>query len=129
MPWTSENYPNTFNNFTVDVRDKAIEIANALVEDGYEEDRSIRIATAQAKDWAQRRDMQVWVDQPQKPNQHVVPHDQQWAVRAAGSERASKVLPTKEAALDRAREIARNQGVDIVIHYADGSIEDVVTPQ
>ncbi|HSG34652.1 MAG TPA: hypothetical protein VLA37_08950 [Sphingomonadaceae bacterium] len=34
------------------VRRKAIAIANALLEDGYEEGRAIRIAIAQAKRWA-----------------------------------------------------------------------------
>jgi uncharacterized protein YdaT len=36
------------------VRAKAIEIANALLADGYDEGRSIRIAIAQAKRWAAR---------------------------------------------------------------------------
>jgi uncharacterized protein YdaT len=36
------------------VRDKAIEIANALLAEGYDEGRAIRIAIAQAKRWAAR---------------------------------------------------------------------------
>jgi len=36
------------------VRTKAIEVANALLADGYEEGRAIRIAIAQAKRWANR---------------------------------------------------------------------------
>jgi uncharacterized protein YdaT len=34
------------------VRAKAIEIANALLAEGFEEGRAIRIAIAQAKRWA-----------------------------------------------------------------------------
>jgi uncharacterized protein YdaT len=34
------------------VREKAIEIANALLAEGYEESRAIRITIAQAKRWA-----------------------------------------------------------------------------
>jgi uncharacterized protein YdaT len=37
------------------VRSKAIEIANALLEEGYEEGRAIRIAIAKAKEWSERR--------------------------------------------------------------------------
>jgi uncharacterized protein YdaT len=37
------------------VRAKAIEIANALLEEGYDEGRAIRIAIAKAKDWSERR--------------------------------------------------------------------------
>ena len=33
---------------------KAIEIANALLEDGYNEGKAIRIAIAKAKEWVER---------------------------------------------------------------------------
>jgi uncharacterized protein YdaT len=36
------------------VREKAIEIANALLEEGMEEGKAIRIAIAKAKQWALR---------------------------------------------------------------------------
>ena len=32
MPWTTQDYPVTFKNMTPDVRDKAIEIANELLD-------------------------------------------------------------------------------------------------
>jgi uncharacterized protein YdaT len=38
-------------NLPVRVRHKAIEVANALLEDGYEESRAIPIAISQAKEW------------------------------------------------------------------------------
>ena len=37
------------------VRAKAIEIANALLAEGMEEGKAIRIAIAKAKDWARKR--------------------------------------------------------------------------
>ena len=36
------------------VREKAIEFANALLEEGMEEGKAIRIAIAKAKEWAER---------------------------------------------------------------------------
>ncbi len=129
MPWTTNDYPDSLQNLNENVREKAIEIANALVDDGYGEGRAISIATAQAKDWAQRRNIEVWAEDPKAPNQHVVPHEGKWAVRAAGSEKATKLLPTKEDALDEARSIALNHGSDIVLHNAEGAIDDVITPQ
>jgi uncharacterized protein YdaT len=39
-------------NLPDSVRRKAIVIANALLEDGYDEGRAIRIAIAQAKRWS-----------------------------------------------------------------------------
>jgi uncharacterized protein YdaT len=38
------------------VREKAIEIANALLEEGMNEGKAIRIAIAKAKEWAERHD-------------------------------------------------------------------------
>ncbi|WP_072330500.1 MULTISPECIES: hypothetical protein [unclassified Paenibacillus] len=51
MPWTQGDYPPSMKNLDTRVRNKAVEIANALLEDGYEEGRAIAIATAQAKEW------------------------------------------------------------------------------
>ena len=41
-------------NLPPEVRFKAIEIANALLEKGYDEGMAIRIATAKANEWAER---------------------------------------------------------------------------
>lgn len=46
-------------NLTPEVRNKAVDIANALLDEGYEEGRAIAIATAQAEKWAERRDKPV----------------------------------------------------------------------
>lgn len=51
MPWDKENYPDSMKNLERPVKEKAIEIANALVEEGYEDDRAIPIAISQAKKW------------------------------------------------------------------------------
>ncbi|MFN8419889.1 MAG: DUF2188 domain-containing protein [Anaerolineae bacterium] len=59
MPWTANDYPVSMKNLTAEVREKAVEIANALLKDGYEEGRAISIATAQAEEWAQNRGKQV----------------------------------------------------------------------
>ena len=59
-----------------------------------------------------------------KRNQHVVPHDGGWAVRGAGSRRASSVHSTQEEAINAAREIARNQRSELFIHRKDGRIRD-----
>ncbi|MFE4104650.1 DUF2188 domain-containing protein [Almyronema epifaneia] len=46
-------------NLATEARHKAIDIANALLEEGYEESRAIAIATAQAEKWAANRDKPV----------------------------------------------------------------------
>lgn len=52
MPWTGLRYPRSMANLPDGVRRKAIAIANALLEEGYDEGRAIRIAIAQARRWA-----------------------------------------------------------------------------
>lgn len=52
MPWTAEHYPPAMQNLPLLIRLKAIEIANALLAEGMEEGRAIRIAIAKAKQWA-----------------------------------------------------------------------------
>jgi uncharacterized protein YdaT len=43
------------SHLSAPVREKAIEIANALLEEDMDEGNAIRIAIAKAKTWAQRR--------------------------------------------------------------------------
>jgi uncharacterized protein YdaT len=53
MPWDSIHYPPAMANLPQFVRDKAIEIANALLAQHYDEGKCIRIAIAAARRWAQ----------------------------------------------------------------------------
>jgi len=57
MPWTPQRYPPAMQRLPLPVRWKAIEIANALLADGCDEGRAIRIAIAQARSWARRRSL------------------------------------------------------------------------
>lgn len=56
-----------------------------------------------------------------KRNQHVVPHDGGWAIRGAGSQRASSVHLTQREAIDAAQEIARRQDSLLDIGFNEGS--------
>lgn len=49
-------------------------------------------------------------------NQHVVPHNGQWAVRGVGNSRVTKVCSTQRETQEIARGIARNQHSEVVIH-------------
>ena len=57
-------------------------------------------------------------------NQHVVPHQDGWAVKGEGNQRATSVHDTQQQASDAARQIARNQQSELVIHRPDGRIRD-----
>ncbi|MBX3085803.1 MAG: DUF2188 domain-containing protein [Anaerolineae bacterium] len=66
MPWSDKKYPVSMKNLTPEVRKKAVEIANALLEEGMSEDRAIAIATAKAEAWAEHRDKPVKVTDEHK---------------------------------------------------------------
>ena len=53
---------------------------------------------------------------------HVVPHDDNWAVRRAGSKRVTVTKRTQQEAFEAARDIARNQGLEVLTHRRDGKI-------
>lgn len=56
---------------------------------------------------------------------HVVPNpDGGWDVKRGGAERASNHFDTKQEAIDRGREISRNQQTELRIHNKDGRIAD-----
>ncbi len=55
MPWSEDNYPPAMRGLQPLVRGKAIEIANALLDEGHDEGFTIRVAIARAKQWARRR--------------------------------------------------------------------------
>ena len=57
-------------------------------------------------------------------NQHVVPHEGNWAVRGEGNSKVTSQHPTQGKAEAAAREIARNQQSEVVIHRPDGTIRD-----
>ena len=50
-----------------------------------------------------------------KRNQHVVPTKDGWAVKPAGSPKATKVFDTQKEAIERGREIAKNQRSELLI--------------
>lgn len=58
-------------------------------------------------------------------NQHVTPHpDGGWQVKGSGSSRATARTTTQSDAINTARDIARNQKSEVVIHRPNGQIRD-----
>ncbi|GAB3990381.1 DUF2188 domain-containing protein [Spirosoma daeguense] len=57
-------------------------------------------------------------------NQHVTKHDAGWQVKGAGNQKATKVVDTQKQAIEIAREIAKNQHSEVVIHGENGRIRD-----
>lgn len=57
-------------------------------------------------------------------NQHVVLKGDDLSVRGAGNEKVTKIVSTQKEAIKIARDIAINQGSEMIIHRANGRIRD-----
>lgn len=119
MSWNYQEYPPSMRDLNERVRNRAIDIANALLEDGYTSTLAVAIAVAQAQKWA---DDETGSEQ----NLHVVPHPEGWAIRRNGSLRVSFVMPSREDARNYAIEIARDEGRDVILYHDDGQIEHYI---
>ncbi|MBE1442275.1 DUF2188 domain-containing protein [Paenibacillus sp. OAS669] len=128
MPWKKNDYPASMKHLDPRVRGKAIEIANALLEEGYEEGRAIAIATAQAKRWNDDHPLYEHPAGSSSPrsrqsNIHVVPDGDGWAVKKEGAKQALVRTDTKLEAVDYAKQQASDSNKSAIIHRQDGTVE------
>lgn len=57
-------------------------------------------------------------------NQHVVPHENGWAVKGEGNTKATVVTNTQREANQVATQIAKNQSSEVLIHGENGRIRE-----
>ena len=55
---------------------------------------------------------------------HVVPHGDGWATKKEGAQRVGAITDTQRQAIERAREQAQREKVEVVIHRPNGVIRD-----
>ena len=144
MPWNMNDYPASMKNLDPLIRKKAIDIANALLDDGYPDDRAIPIATSQAEKWydnasaAEKKDFQK-AKAPQKNDSHdhdknakklmnadvlVKYQEDHWIVISEKASQVSDTFDKKEQAVERAKEIAKNKNSSVKVYKQDGTLQD-----
>ena len=119
MPWNKNDYPDSMKNLDVNVREKAIEIANALLKDDYEEGRAISIATSQAR-------KAIHGDEENSGTYEVISRETDWVLRRADGKRAIFVEETKVDLLQKAKPYVNEQNGILKIYEEDGSIQDTL---
>lgn len=114
MPWDEKDFPASMKNMDPLLRKKAIQIANALESEGYEDGRSIPIAHAQAHEWYDHATEQEKHDfdnepYPSKSDKHdsnsktdlldndvkIFYEDDVWKVQSVGATRAAQTFERK----------------------------------
>ncbi|WP_046174931.1 DUF2188 domain-containing protein [Domibacillus indicus] len=55
-------------------------------------------------------------------DQHILKHEQGWQVKGSGNTKATKLFETQQEAKQFAKEKAKNQHSEVVIHGRDGRI-------
>lgn len=134
MPYTMNDYPDSLKNMEKLERKKAIDIINALLEEGYDEGRAIPIGTEQAQEWYQDASQKELdelknekvTDHEKDPgsqggkiadnNVEVFFEDDEWKVQTKGAKRPSNTYDNKNDAISRAKEIAENRGAETIVH-------------
>ncbi|WP_270234390.1 DUF2188 domain-containing protein [Staphylococcus warneri] len=136
MPWTMEDYPQSLKNLDELERKKAIDIANAMLKDGYKESDVIPIATQQAEKWYKQasedeleelKNKHITQHQQDKSAQpelnkkpvHVYFENDEWKVKTEDAKQASDTFTYKKDAVKRAQYIADNKDTKVVEHQKD----------
>ncbi|QIA09079.1 DUF2188 domain-containing protein [Draconibacterium halophilum] len=127
MPYSKQDYPASMKNLLPDIREKAIEILNALIDEK-EMNLEIAIPTAisRAKDWLANRNRTV-PDTPTDSKKHgqdiyVTPHAEGWAIKKEKNKRVSFIFKKKIEAVSKARSLARRNHGSLIIQRKNGTI-------
>lgn len=134
MAYTMNDYPDSLKNLERLERRKAIDIINAMLEDGYDENRAIPIGTEQAQEWyknasdddlkkLENKDLQKHDDDDDSRGPELIDNDvevyfeeDEWKVKTVGAKQASATYDKKTDAEKRAKEIADNRGTNVKVH-------------
>lgn len=143
MPWNTKDYPDSMKNLKPLVRKKAIDIANALEEEGYDEDRLIPIAQSQAEKWyedASDKEKKEFEKEepPKKSDKHeetgnpdlidndveVFYEDEVWKVLTKGAKRPDRTFDHKDKAVEHAEKVTKNKKSTLYIYKQNGDLQD-----
>lgn len=119
MPWSKNDYPASMKNLEPDVREKAIEIANALLRDDTDEGRAIAIATAQARE-------AVNGDSSNRPRYEVKARENDWVLLKEDGQRAIFTEDTKAALLEKAKPYVNDHNGILSIYQEDGDLDSTL---
>lgn len=137
--YTRTDYPDALKNLDKVVRDKAIDIINAMLAEGYDEGDAIPIAIDQAKEWEEdaqasekrtiRKQSLTDHEEDEGPSSArlqdadvVISYnrdEEAWQVKSQGAKQVEGYYETKKEARDRGQEIAENKDSQLIVKNKD----------
>ncbi|RZJ71827.1 DUF2188 domain-containing protein [Flavobacterium sp.] len=136
MPWDKTNYPDSMKNLPAAVRNKAIEIANAMLGEKSMQD-GIAIATgiSRAKDWAANRGKKTENREKSKTtdvkrhgqDRYVIPYENHWAIKVEGHKTVEAKFDSKSEAVKKARQEAKNANASLTIQLKTGKVQQRIS--
>lgn len=137
MPWTKRDYPDSMKNLPKQVRDKAIDIANALLEEKMDEGIAIATGISRAKDWAANRGKKISLKSVESrttdvkghgEDRYVVPlENKQWGVKKEGGKSVEKKFSKKSEAVEMATRKAKKENASVTVQKRTGRVEKRVS--
>ena len=136
MPWTKSNYPDSMKNLPSGVRNKAVEIANALIKDtSMPEGIAIATAISRAKDWAvdhgkpiKKKNVESRTTDVKKhgEDRYVTPAEDGWNVNRERGGRPEH-FDTKVEAVRAAKEEAKKANAAVTIQGKNGRMQERIS--
>ncbi|NJM15189.1 MAG: DUF2188 domain-containing protein [Bacteroidales bacterium] len=125
MLYNKNNYPGAMKNLPREVRNKALDILNALVAEKNEMDIGHAVATSikRAKQWAEKIEGEDCFHLHGN-KYYVTPYKDGWAIRCDKSSSAAYAYHSKEKALLAAKHLARENHARLEIQKANGSLQE-----
>lgn len=117
-----EAYPWELEELDPDARRKALERANELIEQGYQEIRALRMATTLAREWVDNG--RTSDTSMSGPSQHVMFERDSWVICPEDRSEASHSFSNLEDAIRRAHDIAAEQHSAVYVYDPNGAIID-----
>ncbi len=105
-------FPKPINYLLEDARNKALEIMNALLAEGYETERATPIAATTAKKWQENLNN----EDENRGTLHIVPHPRGWAIRRSNAERADFLVYWRNDAYDKAIKMVQKSSAMVMVH-------------
>jgi hypothetical protein len=121
MSCTYNNYPSNFEILRPMVRGKALEMANILMNEGYDPQMAQTIAISNARQLACNKDGLLRIE---NKHVHMVPYPSGWALISENVITTYFICETKNEALVKSRSFAKNEKLKLFIHSEEGEIID-----